>query len=612
MSTSTSACDCLVGVPTGPTLASTCGGSAFMLFMGLLEVFIRSQCDLEDPCGRASSRFRSEPDYEYDFIVIGGGSAGSVVASRLSEVPQWKVLLIEAGGDEPVGAQIPSMFLNFIGSDIDYRYNTEPERMACLSSMEQRCYWPRGKVLGGTSVMNGMMYIRGNREDYDDWAAQGNPGWAYKDVLPFFKKSEDNLELDAVGTEYHAKGGLLPVGKFPYNPPLSYAILKAGEEMGFSVQDLNGQNSTGFMIAQMTARNGIRYSSARAFLRPARMRNNLHILLNTTVTKILIHPHTKNVLGVEVSDQFGSMRKILVKKEVILSAGAVNSPQILLLSGVGPKDELQQVNVRPVHHLPGVGKNLQNHVAYFTNFFIDDADTAPLNWATAMEYLLFRDGLMSGTGISDVTAKLATRWADRPDLPDLQLYFGGYLASCARTGQVGELLSNNSRAIQIFPAVLNPKSRGYIALRSADPLEPPRIFANYLTDERDVKTLVEGIKFAIRLSQTSPLKQYGMRLDKTVVKGCESHTFNTDAYWECAVRQNTGPENHQAGSCKMGPSHDPMAVVNHELRVHGVRGLRVMDTSIMPKVTAGNTHAPAVMIAEKGSYLLKRAWGAKV
>ncbi|XP_030373851.1 glucose dehydrogenase [FAD, quinone] isoform X2 [Scaptodrosophila lebanonensis] len=612
MSAATSSCDCLVGVPTGPTLASTCGGSAFMLFMGLLEVFIRSQCDLEDPCGRASSRFRSEPDYEYDFIVIGGGSAGSVVASRLSEVPQWKVLLIEAGGDEPVGAQIPSMFLNFVNSDIDWRYNTEPEPMACLSSMEQRCFWPRGKVLGGTSVINGMMYIRGNREDYDEWAALGNPGWAYKDVLPFFMKSEDNQELDVVGSEYHAKGGLMPVGKFPYNPPLSYAILKGGEEMGFSVQDLNGQNSTGFMIAQMTARNGIRYSSARSFLRPARMRSNLHILLNTTVTKILIHPHTKNVLGVEVSDQFGSMRKIMVKKEVVLSAGAVNSPQILLLSGVGPKEDLLKVNVRPVHNLPGVGKNLHNHVAYFTNFFIDDADTAPLNWATAMEYLLFRDGLMSGTGISDVTAKFATRWAERPDIPDLQLYFGGYLASCARTGQVGELLSNSSRAIQIFPAVLNPKSRGYITLRSADPLDPPRIFANYLTDERDVKTLVEGIKFAIRLSQTSPLKQYGMRLDKTVVSGCESHAFASDAYWECAVRQNTGPENHQAGSCKMGPLHDPMAVVNHELRVHGVRGLRVMDTSIMPKVTAGNTHAPAVMIAEKGAYLLKRAWGAKV
>lgn len=273
---------------------------------------------------------------------------------------------------------------------------------------------------------------------------------------------------------------------------------------------------------------------------------------------------------------------------------------------------MKQVNVRPIHNLPGVGKNLHNHVAYFTNFFIDDTDTAPLNWATAMEYLLFRDGLMSGTGISDVTAKVHTRYADEPNVPDLQLYFSGYTASCSRTGQVGELLSNNMRSIQIFPAVLHPKSRGSITLASTDPLAPPRIIANYLTDDRDVKTLIEGIKFAIKLSQTAPLKQYGMRVDKTLATGCESLTFDTDAYWECAVRRDTGPENHQAGSCKMGPASDTMAVVDHELRVHGVRGLRVMDTSIMPQVTSGNTHAPAVMIAEKGSYMVKRAWGAKV
>ncbi|XP_054739171.1 glucose dehydrogenase [FAD, quinone] [Anastrepha obliqua] len=605
-------CDCLVSVPTGPTLASTCGGSAFMLFMGLLEVFVRSQCDLEDPCGRATPRFRSEPDHDYDFIVIGGGSAGSAVASRLSEVPQWKVLLVEAGGDEPVGSQIPSMFLNFIDSAIDWRYTTEPERMACLGAEGQRCTWPRGKVLGGTSVLNGMMYIRGNPEDYNNWAALGNPGWSYDEVLPFFMKSEDNLQLDEVDKSLHAKGGPIPVSHFPYNPPLSYAILKGGAELGYTVQDLNGRNSTGFMIAQMTSRNGIRWSSARSFLRPARSRNNLHILLNTTASKVLFKPDSKTVVGVEVIDQYGSTRKIFAKKEVIVSGGAVNSPQILLLSGIGPANELAKVNIRPIHNLPGVGKNLHNHVSFLINYFIDDTDTSPLNWATAMEYLLFRDGLMSGTGISDVTAKVPSRYADDPNAPDLQLYFGGYTASCSRTGQVGELLSNNMRSIQMFPTVLHPKSRGSITLASSDPLAPPSIVANYLTDERDVKRLIEGIKFAIKLSQTSPLKQYGMRLDKTLVEGCESLTFGTAAYWECAIRRNTGAENHQAGSCKMGPASDDLAVVDHELRVHGVRGLRVMDTSIMPEVTSGNTHAPAVMIAEKGAYMVKRAWGAKV
>lgn len=317
----------------------------------------------------------------------------------------------------------------------------------------------------------------------------------------------------------------------------------------------------------------------------------------------MIHPKSKNAHGVEIIDSYGHPLKILSKKEVIVSGGAVNSPQILMLSGVGPKEELQkvwksslslslhsfhncsnafssifkQVGVRTTVDLPGVGRNLHNHVAYFTNFYINDTDTSPLNWATAMEYLLFRDGLMSGTGISDVTGKIASKYADSPASPDLQFYFGGFLASCAKTGQVGELLTNGSRSVQIFPAVLHPKSRGYITLASNDPLAPPKIHANYLSDDQnhDMKVLIEGIKFAVKLSETDSLKAYGMELDRKPVDGCESIPFGTDTYWECAVRRNTGPENHQAGSCKMGPARDTLAVVDHELRVsYGMRMIK--------------------------------------
>lgn len=372
---------------------------------------------------------------------------------------------------------------------------------------------------------------------------------------------------------------------------------------------MNGANSTGFMIAQTTSRNGIRYSAARAFLRPKRKYPNLHILLNTTASRVLIDPKTKTAVGVDVIDRYGSHRRIMARKEVIVCGGAVNSPQILLLSGIGPKEDLKEVGITPVHDLPGVGKNLQNHVAFALNFVINEVDTAPLNWATAMEYLLYRDGLMSGTGISDVTGKISSRYADNPNSPDIQFYFGGYLASCSRTGQVGELLSNNSRTVQIYPTVLQPKSRGYIKLGSSDPLQPPKIYANYLTNDHDIKVLIEGIKFAIQFSQTEAMKRYGMQLDRTPVSGCESLPFGSDLYWECAIRQETGPENHQAGSCKMGPGKDPLAVVDHELRVHGIRSLRVADASIMPKVTSGNTHAPVTMIAEKVSYLIKKAWG---
>ncbi|XP_050539699.1 glucose dehydrogenase [FAD, quinone] isoform X2 [Daktulosphaira vitifoliae] len=601
-----SSCNCAVTQP-GPTIASTCGGSQFMLFMGLLEVFIRSQCDIEDPCGRPVSR--SVPDREYDFIVVGAGAGGSVVASRLSEVPNWKVLIIEAGGNEPTGTQVPSMFFNFIGSSIDWNYKTEPEEMACLGEKEKRCGWPRGKVLGGTSVMNGMMYMRGSRHDYDNWAKLGNPGWSYQDVLPYFLKSEDNLQATAMDPGYHAVGGPLPVGQFPYHPPLSHALLQGGVELGYQVRDLNGAIHTGFTIAQTMSRNGSRYSTARAFLRPAKNRPNLHFLLNATVTKILIDPVNKTAYGVEVFKD-GKVDQIIAKNEVIVSGGAINSPQLLLLSGIGPKEDLNAVKVPVIHNLPGVGKNLQNHVAHFVNFFLNDSATTPLNWATAMEYLLFRDGLMSGTGISEVTAILPSKYANPvDDFPDLQYFFGGYLADCAKTGQVGEKYDDSpKRAIQMIPAVLHPKSRGYLKLKSSNPLEYPAIYAKYLTHPDDVATLIDGVKIAIRLSETSALRKYGMELDRKPVMGCEDIPFGCDAYWECAIRRKTGPENHQAGTCKMGPISDPSAVVDPELKVHGIDKLRVVDASIMPTVTSGNTNVPIIMIGEKASDMIKRRW----
>ncbi|KAK9497893.1 hypothetical protein O3M35_003797 [Rhynocoris fuscipes] len=606
-------CNCGTREP-GPTLASTCGGSAFMLFMGLLEVFIRSQCDLEDPCGRPVSR--TVPDREYDFIIVGGGTAGSVVASRLSEVPHWRVLLIEAGGQEPTGSQVPSMFLNFLGSSIDWSYKTEPEEMACLNENERRCSWPRGKVLGGTSVMNGMMYMRGARKDYDDWAKMGNTGWSYQDVLPYFLKSEDNLQAEIMDPGYHGVGGLLTVTQFPYHAPLAHAILQAGMEIGYPIRDLNGASHTGFAIAQTTSRNGSRLSTAKAFLRPAKDRPNLHIMLNTTVTRILINETSKEAYGVEIIRGNGQMERILSKLEVIVCGGAVNSPQILLLSGIGPEADLRKAGVKFVHNLDGVGKNLHNHVAFFLTFFMNDTATTPLNWATAMEYLLFRDGLMSSTGLSEVTGFANTKFQDpKEDFPDIQLFFGGFLANCARTGQVGERADGGNgtdpvpqRTINIIPAVLHPKSRGYIKLKNNNPLEAPLIYARYLTDPADVATLVEGIKIAIKLSETSALQKYGLRLDRTPVEGCENLAYGCDAYWECAVRRSTGPENHQAGSCRMGPIGDPGAVVDPELRVQGIDRLRVMDASIMPKVTTGNTNAPTIMIAEKGADMTKNRW----
>ncbi|XP_018335607.1 glucose dehydrogenase [FAD, quinone] [Agrilus planipennis] len=599
------ACNCQ-GTPMGPTLAEVCGGGAFWVFMSVFEAFLRTQCDIEDPCGRPKETEVVLP--AYDFIVIGSGAAGAVVASRLSEVPDWKVLLIEAGWDEPTGTQVPPLYVNYIGSPIDWGYYTEPESEACLNHDNQRCYWPRGKVMGGTTVLHGMMYTRGNRYDYDNWAALGNPGWSYEEVMPYFLKSEDNKQFNEMERGYHGLGGPYTITQFPSHPPFANALIQAGDELGYSPKDLCGRNQTGFMITQTTNMNGVRQSSAHAYIRPVHRRPNLHILYNSTVTRLLIDNDTKSAYGVQYMKN-GKFHNVNATKEVVVSGGSVNSPQLLLLSGIGPMDHLHEVGVPLMHHLPGVGENLHNHVAYNMTFYLNEANTRLLDWASAMQYILYRNGALSSTGLTQVTGFIKTKYANQTeDNPDIQYFFHGYSPDCSETGTVGELINNNSRAFLMCPTLIKPKSRGFLRLRSADPMMSPAIYARYFTDPDDVKVLVEGVKFATKFVSTKAMKKYGLRLDMTPVKGCEDLDFGSDAYWVCAAKRNTAPENHQAGTCKMGPSSDPMAVVNHRLQVHGIDRLRVIDMSIMPQVVSGNPAGPTTMIGEKGADMIKQRW----
>lgn len=573
--------------------------------MTLLDTFIRAKDEVSQLCERVKPV--DPPAYYYDFIVVGGGTAGSVVASRLSEQPQWKVLLLEAGSDEPPGADVPSMVAMFLGTELDWQYLTTNETNACLS-MGGSCYWPRGKNLGGSSTHNGMMYMRGHAKDYANWVNQGNKGWSWEEVLPYYMCSENNTEINRVGHKYHSTQGLLNVERFSYRPRISKDILAAAAERGYPIsEDLNGDQFTGFTVAQVMSKNGVRQSTATAFLRPIRYRRNLQIALNATVTKILIE--NGKAVGVQYY-QDGKLRVARASREIIVSGGAVNSPQILLLSGIGPKEHLKAVNVPVVKDLPGVGENLQNHVSYTVPFTINEPNEIDLNWAAAVEYIGFQKGPMAATGLSQLTGILPSSYTT-PDHPDLQFFFGGYQAACGSTGVVGAVMDNRRRSISISPTNTRPRSRGTLRLASNDPLAKPIIHGNYLTDPMDGRILVEGINIALSLANTTALSKHNMTLNHTPLPACSKFQFLSNDYWNCAIRQDTGPENHQAGSCKMGPASDPMAVVDNQLRVHGIKGLRVADTSIMPQVVSSNTAAPAIMIGERAAAFIKSSWGSR-
>ncbi|XP_032526853.2 glucose dehydrogenase [FAD, quinone]-like [Danaus plexippus] len=597
------ACACPIQ-EIGPAMAGSCPGQ-FFLFMSILESFLNGRCDLADPCKRVTDT--QDPDASYDFVVVGGGTSGAVVAARLSENPQWKVLLLEAGGDEPTPSAVPAFVTAYWGrQDTDWLYKTVPQKKACLSKGGV-CSWPRGKFLGGCSVINGMMYMRGNPSDYDSWAVNGADGWSWFEVLPYFLRSENNKELGAgVSSQHHTAGGPIPVQRFRYAPRFAHDVVSASIELGYPpTSDLNGDTNTGFTIAQAMNDEGSRYSTARAFLRPASQRKNLHITLNALVSRVIIDPTSKRVTGVEYIKN-GKTKSVAVLKEAVLSGGSLNSPQILLLSGVGPKETLEKFNIPVIKDLPGVGQNLHNHVGVNLQFTLNKEPEVPeLNWSTAIEYLLNRQGVLSSTGMSQLTGKVNSRFASSGGRnPDIQYFFGGYYASCG-DGSVGDeaLKSNKRRSVSISVVALQPRSRGYLTLQSTDPTQPPLMEPNYFYDDHELKVLIDGAKIAYRLANTTILREkYGMAPTNDHGRECPGGGSNpTDEYFKCLAMLHTAPENHQVGTCKMGSHKDPMAVVDPQLRVFGIEGLRVVDSSIMPQVPSGNTAAPAVMIGERGA-----------
>jgi choline dehydrogenase-like flavoprotein len=524
-----------------------------------------------------------------DFVVVGGGSAGCVVAGRLSEDPATSVALLEAGGrNDDWIVKTPFLLFVMVASGVhNWAFTTVPQE----GLAGRRGYQPRGKGLGGSSAINAMVYIRGHRCDYDGWAALGNHGWSYEEVLPYFKKAEDN---ESFADRFHGQGGPLPVSWPPTDNPTRDVYLQAGRQAGFDIcPDFNGADQEGIGLYQVTQKNGERWSAARAYIQPfLHKRRNLRVETHAYATRLLFDG--RRAIGVEY-EQHGRIRRLLARREVIVSSGVFQSPQLLMLSGVGDGGALGQLGIPVTHHLPGVGQNLHDHPDFVFAYTSDEphliglsAKAAPRVLAAAIEYVRRRRGPMA-SNIAEGGGFLKTR----PDLPspDLQLHFG-----VTAIDDHGRRL-HPGQGFSCHVALLHPKSRGSVRLQSADPAKPPAIDPKFLDEPEDLEAMVAGFKLTRKLMDAPALR--AMRIRDMFTAGIE-----TDDDIRSILRSRVDTVYHPVGTCKMGVN-DPLAVVDPALKVHGLEGVRIADASVMPVIPGGNTNAPTIMIGEKAADLIR-------
>jgi choline dehydrogenase-like flavoprotein len=533
---------------------------------------------------------------EFDYVVVGGGSAGCCVAGRLSEDAHHTVCLLEAGGpDDSVFVRAPLGFAATASMNLNsWGYNTIPQ----AGFKGRQGFQPRGKVMGGSSSINAMVYTRGNAKDYDNWMSLGNSGWAYQDVLPYFKKSEHNECFGA--NHYRGVGGPLNVSYLRSPSPLNKAFIQACNEQGIPFNpDYNGEQQHGVSHGQVTQKGGERWNAARAYVEPHRHQDNFHLITNAHATQVVMDG--KRAVGIRYSVN-GVEHEVRARKEVILSGGTFGTPQLLMLSGIGPALHLQDMGIPLVHELPGVGQNLQDHVTtvlIYKTQKIREAMGFSLKgtWhmlKAMLEWRSKRTGWIT-SNVSETQGFVSTEGNNAH--PNIQLALcTGIVDDHARKMHWGH-------GYTLHVTLMRPKSRGTLTLASRNPMDKPLIDPAFFKDEADLKTMVVGTQMGLRIMESAGLAGYRGEMLYPL-------NVNDPAQVESFLRDHSDTEYHPVGTCKMGPLQDPLAVVDAELCVHGLQGLRVIDASVMPHLVSGNTNAPTIMIAEKGADFI-RGQGAK-
>ncbi|XP_073828372.1 glucose dehydrogenase [FAD, quinone]-like [Musca autumnalis] len=552
----------------------------------------------------------------YDFVVIGGGSAGSVVASRLSENPQWKVLLLEAGDDPPQESELPVFSSELLNSKAAVHYVLEPNNLSCKAFKGNRCRWSRGNCLGGTGSINGMVYVEGTSYDHDLWCGKGSFGWCYNDVQKFYEKAKTPK-----GNSTHPVGYVVLTEAKASDKEFVSFLTSAWDEL----KQKRDENYLNYNFANVTFENGHRWSTAKSYLGRVRHRSNLKIIKNAHVTKLKFDKENQKVLYVKFLLREKKSIQVQVAKEVILSAGALETPKLLMLSGIGPSGNLLPLNISLNHNLP-IGRNLQDHVVLNIYLKMPASESSSSSESVDLdgiyEYLMYSRGPLASFATGQLTAYLNTDYKN-PNAPrDMHSYlvamkkgsFQQLDASTQISGMKNEYKEYLRQQLEkydlliVYILLAQPKSRGSLKLRSQSYKDPPIIDAGYFSNPEDKEVLLRGVQYVVDLLETSSFKEKQIELLTIPIAECEKFVFKTPKYWSCFMEHFSSSGYHFAGPVKMGADGDNTTCVDPQLRIKGVQNLRVADASIMPYVTSHNTNAPTIMIAEKAADMIKKKW----